>query len=315
MAPASSAILAEIVVSVFETGHVSVVEGDAEISRELLEQKFDVIFYTGSEKVGKIVAKAAAKTLTPTILELGGKCPCVVDQNVDLDIAAKRIAAGKFFNAGQTCFAPDFVIAHQTIRSELAQKIEANLSDFYCGDLQRDFARIVSDSHFERLRGLVGEESKECVTIGSDDAAARLFAPRIQPMATWESRSMKEEIFGPILPILEFRDQTSLIEDLRKLTSPLALYLFSTNHDFVETMAAAIPSGSIGINDVMKQSSNLELPFGGVGTSGMGRYRGKFGLEAFTYARAVTKRPFRKDLFAIVPPYEGKWERFRKFLK
>jgi aldehyde dehydrogenase (NAD+) len=299
---------------VFDPGHVTVVEGGSEESKAILNQQFDFIFYTGSERVGTIVAKAAAEHLTPTVLELGGKCPCVVREDSDLDIAANRIAAAKFFNAGQTCFSPDFVIAHQSIRAKLAQKITACVTEFYSDNPTGDLASIVNDKNYERLSELMAG-SENITVIGTDDREHLHMAPRILPEASWDDAVMQDEIFGPILPILEYKTEAGLIEKLGELSSPLALYVFTRDLDAANHIADSVRSGAICINDLMKQSSNLNLPFGGVGKSGMGRYRGKFGFDAFTYQRAVTRRYFVKDVFATHPPYAGQLEKLRKMLK
>lgn len=314
MAPATSRCLADLISGVFAPEHVCVVEGDASTSQELLSESFDIIFFTGSARVGKIVAATAAQTLTPVILELGGKCPVVVDRDVDLEITARRIAAAKFFNAGQTCIAPDFVVAPKEIHGQLCDLIEETVRSFYSEDLGGDLAHIVNEGQFQRLQGLL-EGAGECRVIGEDDASQRLMAPRILPEAEWSSPCMLEEVFGPILPILKYTDEDDLIRRLQGYSAPLALYLFSRDEGFQERFIEAVPSGGIGINDLIKQSTNLDLPFGGVGGSGKGRYRGRFGFDAFTYQRAVCRRWFSKDYFEIHPPYQGKFETNRKFLK
>jgi aldehyde dehydrogenase (NAD+) len=312
-APATAQILRKIAAEVFAPEHVEVLTGGMELSQSLLAEKFDIIFFTGSEKVGRLVAKAAAEHLTPVILELGGKCPVVVDREVNIGIAANRIVAAKFFNSGQTCFAPDFVVVHQEIRDDLITEMIRQLESFYPEGNRADLARILNPTHFERLTAMI--EGEEWYKHGSDDPETLFFAPTIIKHADWESTSMQEEIFGPLLPVLAYSSPDSLIEKLQAMPAPLALYLFSKNQAWVEQLMAAVPSGGVGINDLMKQSSNLALPFGGVGRSGMGRYRGKFGFDAFTYQQAVSRRWLVNDFFSIQPPYAGKLERFRKFLK
>ena len=314
LAPLTAKTLARIVEDVFEPAHVTAVRGGEETANRLLGEKFDFIFFTGSARVGKIVGEAAAKTLTPAVLELGGKCPVVVDRDIDLDTTANRIASIKFFNAGQTCFSPDFVAAHLDVRIELAEKIREQTELFYAADPANDLAKIVNEKHYRRLQNLVSD-GEACFYVGEDDAGTRHLAPRILPSATWESPSMENEIFGPVLPILGYDDEDELLAQLADRPSPLALYLFSRRKKFVERVIARIPSGSVGINDLVKQVTNFELPFGGVGESGMGRYRGRFGFEAFTYARPVTRRWFLRDMFLIQPPYEGKLAKNRKYLR
>jgi len=313
MAPVTARLLGEIVTDVFSPDHVQVVVGGAGLSNSLLASGFDIVFFTGSEKVGRVVAQAAAERLIPVILELGGKCPVVVDRGVDLVMTANRIVGAKFFNAGQTCFAPDFVVVHEEIRDELVNAMIRQLESFYPGGNPADLARIINQTHYERLQSLIAKE--DCYRLGADDPGTLFFAPTIIKNAEWGSLSMREEIFGPILPVLAFSSEDSLTARLQALPPPLALYLFSEKQDWIERFVSSVPSGGVGINDLMKQSSNFELPFGGVGSSGMGRYRGKFGFEAFTYQRAVSRRWLVKDFFSIQPPYAGKLERFRKFLK
>ncbi len=313
-APASSEILASIVEESFPPEHAAVVEGDVEVAKALLEEPFDFIFFTGSERVGKVVAKAAAGHLAPTVLELGGKCPVIIDSSADLDIAARRIAAAKWFNAGQTCFAPDFILAPREIRPALANGIAEVLNEFARDDPRSDFGRILNSHHFDRLQQLLPGASGQIV-IGEDDREDRFFAPRVLPEATWECASMKEEIFGPILPLVAYDNEDEIVPRLRGFGAPLALYLFTRRRDFREHLRRALPSGAICVNDLAKQSSNLSVPFGGVGSSGMGRYRGRYGFEAFTYQRPETVRFFVRDLFAVQPPYAGKLEQFRRFLR
>ncbi|NNE91785.1 MAG: aldehyde dehydrogenase family protein [Verrucomicrobiales bacterium] len=312
LAPATASKLAEMVESVFDSAHVTTVLGGIEVGKVVLDQRFEFIFYTGGETVGKIVAESAAEHLTPTVLELGGKCPCLLDSEIDLDVAAERIATGKWFNAGQTCLAPDFVLVPEALHDDLVSKLEANLRDWHSGSDLPDLARIVNDSHYQRLQNLAGET---VIQIGTDDPETRRMAPRILPRAGFDDPAMQEEIFGPILPVIAYDDPDSTLSELQNSPSPLALYVFSKNRDFLETAAARVPSGSVCFNDLLKQATNFNLPFGGVGSSGHGRYRGKFGFEAFSYDRAVMKRYFFRDFFGIHPPYEGALEKLRKILK
>ncbi len=312
MAGASADLLAKIIRGAFDPAHVTVVQGGKEVVEELLTQPFKFIFYTGSGKVGKIIAKAAAEKLIPVVLELGGKCPCIVGKDIDLVEAAERIIGGKFFNAGQTCMAPDFVLIPNEIRAAFVEKAEALLEEWYGKSGQENLARIINANHFERIRNLV---SGEVVEIGEDVPDKDWMAPRILPEADWDDPVMQEEIFGPVLPVIAYDDLDELLERFTGKASPLALYLFSRDEKFQEKVIAAIPSGSVGINDTMKQATNLKLPFGGVGNSGMGRYRGEAGFEAFSYARSITKRYLIKDVFAARPPYDGLLEKMRKILK
>ncbi len=312
LAPATARLLSRIVAAVFDPAHVTVVEGGPELGKELLAQPFDFWFYTGSERVGRLYAEAAAKTLTPVALELGGKCPCLVDKDVDLKLTAERILSGKFFNAGQTCIAPDFVLVPESLKADFLATAREILTASYGEENPDDLACMVSDSHYRRLKGLATPDE---IRIGEDDPATRRLAPRLLPDAGWDSLAMQDEIFGPILPVIGYTSLDETLERLSRLPSPLALYVFSRNREVRERVAATIRSGSICFNDTLKQATNLSLPFGGVGPSGMGRYRGRAGFECFTYARSVTRRFFLRDLFATKPPYGKQLEQLRKILK
>lgn len=312
LAPATSSFLKELIGSVFPEEHFSVVTGGVELGKELLEQSFDTWFYTGSEKVGRMYAEAAARDLSPITLELGGKCPCILAEDADLKISAERIAATKFYNAGQTCIAPDFALVPAGKLDEFVSILRETLERFYPEFPSPDLARVVNDSHFERLSNLL---SPDAIRIGQDVRESRYFAPTLLPDSTWESPAMEDEIFGPILPILAYEDLEEALKKVAARPSPLALYAFSNEKSTLEKIARAVPSGSVCFNDAIKQATNLKLPFGGVGASGMGRYRGRFGLETFSYKRAYTRRWLCKDLFAVHPPYGDQFEKMKKLLK
>ena len=310
LAPASERVLREIIEEAFDQGGVEVVTGGVKVAESLLEEKFDFIFFTGSTQVGRKVAIKAAESLTPTLMELGGKCPCVVDEGVDLKVAARRVLAGKFFNGGQTCFAPDFVAVKEEVRIDFERACEDVLDTIPWAD---EMASMISRGHVERLMKLCEGEVK---TSGKDDIKRRFLAPRIILNAGWDHPAMKEEIFGPVLPIVGFSNQEELVGRLEKIGNPLAVYCFSKQESFTDAVAKALPSGSLCLNDTMKQFSQLHLPLGGLGESGYGRYRGKFGVEAFSYEKSFTKRYLvKKDFSEIFPPYKKAYRRIRKFLK
>lgn len=311
-APATADYLAGLVAEVFGPAHVSVVAGDAGVGGRLLGLPFDFWFYTGSERVGRLYASAAAERLAPAVLELGGKCPCVVAEDADLSLVVPRIVEAKFFNAGQTCVAPDFVAVAESRRSELVDGLREQLARCYGTGTPTDLARIVNRRHYDRLLGLV---SGDAVRIGEDDPGRLLLAPRLLADARWDDAAMHEEIFGPVLPVMGYRSLDDLLARLAARPSPLALYAFSKSRTTLERIAAAVPSGSVCFNDAAKQALNLGLPFGGIGASGMGRYRGKAGFETFAWQRPVMRRFWVKDVFSSLPPYGGKLERFRKWLK
>lgn len=310
MAPASETIIREIVEAVFSPGEVAVVTGGVETAKALLEEKFDFIFFTGSTAVGREVALKAADSLTPMLLELGGKCPCLVEAGVDLEITARRVVAGKFFNGGQTCFAPDFVMVEESIRREFTEACRKVMAEV---PWTEEMAHMISAKHARRIRSLIGEN---VLVFGEDDESRDFIAPRILPEASWDDEVMQEEIFGPVLPVVGFSGEDELQERLRSLEKPLALYCFTRRAEFLKLVQATLASGSICVNDTMKQFAQMKLPLGGVGESGFGRYRGRFGVEALSYQRAMTKRYFtRFGPGEVLPPYEKTYRWMRRFLK
>ena len=302
-APHSSRLIAEMIGSAFDPSYLAVVEGGVEETKALLEQRFDYIFFTGGTRVGKIVMAAAARHLTPVTLELGGKNPCIVDAGADLDKAARRIAWGKFVNAGQTCIAPDFVLAEESIKPELLMRLAAAIESFYGAEPQAspDFGRIVNDHHFQRLLALMGDGN--IVAGGKTDAAQRYIAPTIIEGISWDHAIMQEEIFGPILPVLNFDDLETVMAALEVRPKPLALYFFSEDRERQEQVLRRLSSGGACINDTVAQVLNLRLPFGGVGDSGMGSYHGRAGFETFSHGKSVVKRSTWADPSIKYPPY------------
>ena len=312
LAPATSAFLSELISSVFEPGHVALIEGGPETGARLLELPFQFFFYTGGENTGRLYAEAGARHLAPAILELGSKCPCILDHGVDLKRSVERIVAGKFFNAGQTCIAPDFVVLPADLHDEFLERAEAEILSSHGASQGPDLARIINSTHYQRLQNLLPPDA---LTIGQDDPENLFFAPRLLPNTPWDSPAMQEEIFGPILPLIPYEDLSEALDHMQALPSPLALYVFSHHHERGDQVASALPSGSICFNDVMKTGTNHFLPIGGLGRSGMGRYRGRSGFESFTYQRPVTRRWLCKDPFLVKAPYQNQLERLRKFLK
>lgn len=310
LAPASERVLKQIIEEAFADGSVGVVTGGVEAAEALLEQEFDFIFFTGSTRTGRKVAVKAAESLTPTLMELGGKCPCVIDEGVDLKVAARRVLGGKFFNGGQTCFAPDFVTVSESVRVDFEKACEEVLEEVPWAD---EMASMISSGHAERVKGLCQGAVK---VFGEDDPERNFLAPRLILNAGWDHTAMQDEIFGPVLPIVGFANQDELVNRLEKMANPLASYCFSRREGFIAAVTKALPSGSLCVNDTMKQFSQLKLPLGGVGESGYGRYRARFGVEAFSYEKSVTKRYLmKKDYAEMLPPYEKAYRWVRKFLK
>jgi acyl-CoA reductase-like NAD-dependent aldehyde dehydrogenase len=307
--------MAELIPQYVDPEAALVVEGDVEVATELLEQKWDHIFFTGSTNVGQIVMQAAANHLTPVTLELGGKSPTIVDESADLAAAANRIAWGKFLNAGQTCIAPDYVFAHESIRQELIDGIKQAVSGFYGSDPQDspDYARIVSERHLNRLTGLLNDGT--VVLGGNHDASDRYLEPTILVDPSEDSAVMSDEIFGPILPILSFVDLQEVIEFVNARPKPLALYIFSNTKKVVDDVIAQTSSGGVCVNHSLLHYGVSDLGFGGVGDSGTGRYHGKSGFDQFSNMKSVLKKSSKPELTLLYPPYtEAKEKIFRKFV-
>ncbi|MCS6959077.1 MAG: aldehyde dehydrogenase [Pseudanabaenaceae cyanobacterium SKYGB_i_bin29] len=302
--PHVSQVIAQIFRQNFNPAFISVVEGDATVSQELLAQKFDHIFFTGSTRVGKIVMAKAAEHLTPVTLELGGKSPCIIDRAVNIKTAARRVAWGKFFNCGQTCIAPDYVLVHADIYDQLKAALIDAIREFYGDDPQQspDYGRIVNDRHWQRLVNFLGEG--QIVWGGNHDRENLYIAPTIVAGVSWDSPVMQEEIFGPILPLLTYTDLADVIKKINDRPRPLALYFFSDNKKLQEEVIKSIPFGGGCINDTIMHLSSPYLPFGGIGDSGMGRYHGKYTFDTFTHYKSILKKSLKFDQQWRYPPYK-----------
>lgn len=315
ISPKTSQILAKIISENFDPNSIAVVEGDGEVSQELLAQKFDHILFTGSGRIGKIVMEAAAKNLTPVTLELGGKSPCIVDQNCDIICTARRIIWGKFLNAGQTCIAPDYVLVDQRVKADLIQAMLSQVKEFYGENPEEspDYARIVNEKRFNSLQAFLQEGNLICG--GQVNPETRYIAPTILEGITWDSSVMQEEIFGPILPILEYSRIEEAIAQINQHPKPLALYLFSKNAQLQRQVLEQVSSGTAVLNDTILQVSIPQLPFGGVGQSGMGSYHGLASFQTFSHYKSVLRRWFWLDLNLRYPPYGDKLKVFKKLLR
>lgn len=302
----TSHLLAEIIPKYFDSSFVAVVEGGKEETQQLLEEKFDHIFFTGSTKIGKIIMSAAAKHLTPVTLELGGKSPCIVDADTHLEYTARRIVWGKFINVGQSCVSPDYLLVDSKIKKDLLERIKQCIRDFYGVTplTSPDYGRIISQNHFNRLCELLGVGD---IIIGGDtDPTERYIAPTVIDEVDWDAPVMQEEIFGPILPVLEYTDLSEAIALVNARPKPLALYFFSNNKQHQQRVLQETTSGGACINDTMLHMAFPTLPFGGVGDSGMGRYHGKASFETFSHQKSVLNRSFLLDLKLRYAPYKGK---------
>ncbi|PKL37489.1 MAG: aldehyde dehydrogenase family protein [Spirochaetae bacterium HGW-Spirochaetae-1] len=310
-APATARVMADLIRDTFDKEYIAAVEGGHEAGEFLLDQHFDYIFFTGGTTVGRKVMEAAAKNLTPVTLELGGKSPVIVDRDADLDDTARKIVWGKFFNAGQTCLAPDYLLVHSEVKVRLLENLKKVLHDHYGDKPEKspDYGRIINRSHFLRLYHLM--KSGRTVTGGKTHEGNLYIAPTILDSVTLKDPVMQEEIFGPLLPVMEFKDIDEAVSLVNKMPKPLGLYLFTKNRNTEKKILESVPAGGVSINDVMLHVGNYHLPFGGIGGSGMGSYHGIWGFNSFSHLKGVFKRKMSLDLLFRYPPYRVplKWLR------
>jgi aldehyde dehydrogenase (NAD+) len=302
LAPDTSAVLARLVPEYLDPEAVRVVEGDAAVTQALLAQGFDHALFTGGTEVGKKIMAAAAPTLTPVTLELGGKSPVIVVSDADIDVAARRIAWVKLINSGQTCIAPDYVLADRSIADELVDKIVANVREFRSAE-QDPSMRIVNQRQFDRLVSLISATDGKVVAGGGSDSAALRIEPTVIVDPSPTDAVMADEIFGPILPVLTVESAEAAVEFVNGRPKPLALYVFTSSSHRARTLIDRIPSGGAVVNHVAMHCMVPQLPFGGVGASGMGAYHGRWGFEAMSHRRAVLAKSARPDLKVMYPPY------------
>lgn len=321
LTPATEKIIAELISKTYPEEYIKVVVGGVKETTELLELPFDFIFFTGSTQVGKIIMQAASQNLTPVCLELGGKSPCIVDETADIVTAAKRIVWGKFMNAGQTCVAPDFLLVHESKYELLIANLKQTIHEFYGSDLAKikendQFGRIVNERHLDRLMSYFKEED---VIFGGDvDREQKYISPTlIGPINGLNSEHpiMQEEIFGPLLPIIKYKSLDEEIKKLKRMPKPLALYLFTRSEEAKEKVTKKLSFGGGCINECLLHLANPELPFGGVGPSGLGAYHGKFSIETFSHQKSVFDHANWPDPSLRYPPYnESKFKIIRKLL-
>ncbi len=299
----TSALLGKLVPQYFDNDAVAIVEGAVPETTQLLAEKFDHIFYTGNGTVGRVVMRAAAENLTPVTLELGGKSPTIVDKSANIAIAGRRIAWAKYVNAGQTCVAPDYVLAHADIADKLVDEIRKSVKDFYGADPQQsgDFARISSPRHFSRLKAML--TSGKIAIGGQTDEQQRYIAPTVLVDVTASDSVMQEEIFGPILPMLTVDSIDEAINFVNARPHPLALYVFAEDQKVNDKVVASTTSGGVTVNGTIFHMTGPFLPFGGVGESGMGAYHGRAGVDTFQHLKPVLKRSTRVDAPLAYPPY------------
>lgn len=319
LTPHVSKAMYQIVHSTFKEEYIACVEGGVEVNQELLSQKFDYIFFTGSERVGRIVMKAAAENLTPVTLELGGKSPVIIEKTANIKEAARRIAWGKLMNAGQTCVAPDYVLVDESRKQQFLTEMKTAFSHLYGKEIKKNphFGRIVNERHMERLQKILEQDAKYLFCGGEADALQRYIEPAILDLGKDQNAaSMQEELFGPILPVLSYHKLEDAVRFVNKRAKPLALYLFTKKRSAERFVLERVSSGGVCVNDTISHLINPDLPFGGVGASGMGQYHGKYSFDTFTHEKSVFYKPADWNLPVCYPPFtKGKMNLVKFFLK
>ena len=278
---------------------------------------FDYMFFTGSEKVGKIVYEAAARKLIPVTLELGGKSPVIVDDTANIKVASERISFGKFTNAGQTCVAPDYILVQRKVKNDLIKALKKTITEFYGENIEKspDFGRIVNQKHFNRLNDLI-QIHKDNVVFGGNSSKEDLYIePTLLDNITNDNKIMKEEIFGPILPIITYDNFDEVLEIIQSKSKPLSLYLFSEDENMTHRVVEELSFGGGAINDTLMHLANPNLPFGGVGSSGIGQYHGKYSFDTFSHMKSYTFKSTRLESSLFFPPYKGKFKYIKTFFK
>ena len=304
----TSRILAKIINTNFDENHFTVVEGSVETTTELLQQKWDKIFFTGSTSVGRIVYKAAAENLTPVTLELGGKSPTFIFKDCDIKLTAKRIVWAKFLNAGQTCIAPDYLLVEKEIEQQLLSSLKSEIEIAYPvnNTINENYVQIINDAHFDRLSNLIPKD--KIYFGGEQNASERIIRPTLLQNISFEDPIMKDEIFGPLLPIISFENLDKVITKVKAKEKPLSLYIYSKNKKIIRKTLYEISFGGGAINESLVHLSNPNLPFGGVGTSGIGNYHSKAGFDTFTHYKSILHKSFLFELNLKYTPFT-KWKR------
>ncbi|MGL4799949.1 MAG: aldehyde dehydrogenase [Cellulosilyticaceae bacterium] len=310
-------VIKEMIENYFSPEYIAVVTGDYEVNSRLLDLAFDYIFFTGSVNVGKIVMEKASKHLIPITLELGGKSPVIVEKSANLKVAAKRILWGKLLNAGQTCVAPDYVLVESCIMDALGEELKKGITTFYGESIKenKDFGRIINERHMKRLAALLERDKEKIIVGGEVDFEERFIAPTILKNCNLEDGVMSEELFGPILPLVPYEGLDNIKKYLKAHPKPLALYVFTEDKKFAEDIIRRFAFGGGCINDTVSHVASKYLPFGGVGTSGMGKYHGKASFDTFTYEKSIVVKPTKIDVPLVYPPYGNKIKLIRKLMR
>ncbi len=312
--PCTSAIISKIIRECFEDRYIAVIEGGREANQQLLTESFDYIFFTGSISVGKMVMEAASKNLTPVTLELGGKSPCIVHKDADIELAAKRIIWGKTLNSGQTCVCPDYLLVQKEVKERLLDSMKRYIREFFGEDpcKNKEFPKIVNEKHFNRLKELLS--NGKVIAGGNYNQATLQISPTILDRITWEDPVMQEEIFGPILPVMVYNDINEVITMVNSRPKPLALYLFTKSKELEKKVVSCIPFGGGCINDTLVHLATSYMPFGGVGESGMGGYHGKWSFDTFTHKKSIMKKSNLIDINIRYAPYKDKLKLLKKLM-
>lgn len=315
LTPNTSQLVADLIEKCFEKTHATVIQGDVYVAQKLLSIRWDYIFFTGSIPIGKFIAAAAAKHLTPTTLELGGKSPCIVDETANINLSAKRIVWGKFLNGGQTCIAPDYILIHEKIKDSFVESLKKEIENAYGINPKKskDYPRIINQRNYHRLLKMLDNET---ILIGGEKDENELYmAPTVIHCVSLNSEAMKDEIFGPILPILTFSSKEEIEAIISSYEKPLALYVFTSNQSFAKKIIQQYSFGGGVINDTVVHFVNHRLPFGGVGYSGQGAYHGKHSFDTFSHSKSVVNRFTWLDIPLRYAPYKGKLKLLKLFFK
>ncbi|MBN1064678.1 MULTISPECIES: aldehyde dehydrogenase [Clostridium] len=313
-----SKVISKMIFETFNENYIRCIEGGIETNTALIKSNFDYIFFTGSINVGKTVMRAAANNLIPVTLELGGKSPVIVDESANIKVVAKRIIWGKTLNAGQTCVAPDYVLVHASIKDRLIKEMKKAIQEFYGTDPEKsaDFGRIINEKHFKRIKNIIDNDKEFIVYGGKTNYKTNYIEPTIMDITSFECACMQEEIFGPILPVISYNELNEVIRKIKKFPKPLALYVFTNNKSTENKVLSEISSGGVCVNDVITHLVNPNLPFGGVGSSGIGSYHGYNSFLTFSHEKSVLKKSDKLDITLLFPPYnKRKLNIIKKFMK
>lgn len=310
-------LLEKIINETFDSNYIRLVQGEKKTTEALINSPFDYIFFTGSAAVGKVVMEAASKNLVPVTLELGGKSPAIVDKSANLEVIVPRLLYGKFVNVGQTCVAPDYILVHKEIKENLIETLKKTIVNFYGDNIleNKDYGRIVNERHFNRLIDILSKDNKKVIYGGDYNKESHFIEPTLLNNITYEDAVMEDEIFGPLLPILDYEDLDDVIKDLNIRHKPLALYVFTEDKKVEEKILNSVSFGGGCVNDTLSHVAEACLPFGGVGNSGMGTYHGKESFKTFSHRKSILKKSTKINLKFIFPPYRDKVSLVRKIFK